>query len=394
MRIAMLTYSVKPRGGVVHALNLAESLQSLGHEVHVYALAKDKSAQFFRKLRVDATIYTYIPYSSDNRYSAEISNPESIVAYNVERMIEAYRKNIPHDYDVYHTQDCVGAVALHRMKKEGLCAPTVRTVHHIDIFNENRLKAFHEQSIHACDVRLVVSKYWQRYVSEHYGIKAEITYNGIDVERFGNAAKGRTVRKKLGIGSRPVILFVGGLEPRKGLEYLFFAMEHILKKYEDAVLVAVARSGLIDRGENKWFAQLAERLGISEHVRIFDFVPEEEIPSFYGMADIYAMPSRMEGWGIGLMEAMASGKPVIATRVGGIPELVRHRKNGLLIAPCDINALARGICSLLSSARMRNRLGSNGRAYVKRFTWKGTAEKCVRIYKNAVAEYGGLNGDA
>jgi glycosyltransferase-like protein len=373
----MLTYSIKPRGGVVHALNLAEALAKIGHDVRIFALAKEKNARFFRPVAIPCTIYDYAPDTAD------YPTPEKKAVANVERMIDKYIEKLPKNCDIYHTQDCVGAVALNRLRRQGMKAPTVRTIHHVDIFNEYKLEKFQKESIDDCDVKLVVSKYWRGWLKENYGITAEITYNGINAERFSRA-NGDTIRKKLGLRNSQVILFIGGLEPRKGLEYLIFAMEQVIKRHPNAKLVAIARGGLVERGESAWFRMLIGRLRLKEQVKLIEFIEEEEVPQYYAAADVYVMPSRMEGWGIGLMEAMAAGKPVIATRAGGIPELVAHGKNGLLVEPGDISALAEALCQLLDSRKLRKKLGKNGIETVKKYSWEKTAKKTLGVYNNAL----------
>ena len=378
MKIAMLTYSIKPRGGVVHALNLAEAISGQGHEVHLFALAKEKGAKFFRPVSVPYSIFDFIPDNGDH------PTPESKAVANVERMIAKYVEKLPRGFDVYHTQDCVGAVALNRLKKQGLNAPTVRTIHHIDIFNEYRLQKFQEESINDCDVKLVVSKYWQDHLRKNHGISTEITYNGVHPERFENAGGG-TIRKKYGVTGKSAVLFIGGLEPRKGLEYLIMAMEQVIKKHSDTVLLAVARGGLVERGERGWFKMLVERLRLENHVKIIDYIDERDVPKYYAACDVYAMPSRMEGWGIGIMEAMSAGKPVVATRAGGIPELVSSGKNGILVEPGNVSALASAISKLLASQALRNRLGAAGRKTVRRYSWEETARKTINVYEEAIA---------
>jgi len=377
MKIALMTYSTKPRGGVVHALNLAEALKLHGEDVKIFALSKEKNASFYKKISVPYYIFKY-----SYKY-CKYDTPEQKTVANVKRMIDKYVEKLPRDFDIYHTQDCVGAVALNRLKKEGLKAPTIRTIHHVDIFNEYRLQKFQEESINTCDIKLVVSKYWKKYLQEKYSVYSDIIYNGIDSARFENIDN-TIIRNRFKFGNLPVILFIGGLEPRKGLEYLILAMEQILKKYNNAILIAVAHAGLIERNENDWFKMLIERLHIQNQVKLIDYVNEDEIPKYYAAADVYVMPSRMEGWGIGLMEAMASQKPVVATKSGGITELVRNKKDGILIEPSNVNAIASAVCRLLESKKLRIKYGKCGKERIKKFTWEITARKVLKIYRKVL----------
>jgi glycosyltransferase involved in cell wall biosynthesis len=130
---------------------------------------------------------------------------------------------------------------------------------------------------------------------------------------------------------------------------------------------------------------LVERLRLENHVKIIDYIDERDVPKYYAACDVYAMPSRMEGWGIGIMEAMSAGKPVVATRAGGIPELVSSGKNGILVEPGNVSALASAISKLLASQALRNRLGAAGRKTVRRYSWEETARKTINVYEEAIA---------
>lgn len=370
MRLAMLTYSTKPRGGVVHASNLAEALARLGVEVEIFSLSKEDKPRFYRPLSVPCTIFRYRPR-------------EGIVA-NVKGMIETYVKNLPTDFDIYHTQDCIGAVALSRLKKSGkIGAPTFRTVHHVDIFDEYRLKEFQESSIHDCDYKLVVSKYWQRHLLGNYGISSYIIHNGVDVKRFN--VSGNKIREQYRIKG-PLVLFVGGLEPRKGLEYLIFAMEKVLREFPAVKLIAIGKRGLKQIDHESLFRLLVERLGLSKSTILLEEVDEKILPRYYAACDIYVLPSRMEGWGIGLMEAMASGKPVIGTKAGGVPELVKDSVNGILVEPGDIDGLAEAILRLLKDKKLRKRLGAAGLTTARQYKWSDSAKKAKMLYEMALRD--------
>lgn len=203
LKVAMLTYSTRPRGGVVHALKLAERLKGLGADVTLYSLAKSDDPEaargYFRKVSAPYRIFSYD------------WSPELVT--RLERMIEAYSASLPRDCDVYHAQDCVGGTALARMKEKGaISAPVFRTIHHVDDFAEPRLFEFEKRAVGRADHRFVVSQYWKDAIRREYGFDSIVTYNGLDEEDFS----GLPLRKS----RAPTVLFVGGLEPRKGLGFL------------------------------------------------------------------------------------------------------------------------------------------------------------------------------
>jgi len=369
MKAAMLTYSTKPRGGVVHALKLAERLHEMGVDVRLYSLARsdDKPAVrgYFRSVSVPFEIFSYDWH------------PELIT--RLERMIEAYASHLPKDLDIYHAQDCVGGTALARMKSEKkISAPVFRTIHHVDDFAEPRLFEFEQRAVALTDRRFVVSRYWQKELKERYGLDSLISYNGIDLSDFEKLPKKKS--------TVPTILFIGGLEPRKGLEYLVQAMEHVVGEIPSARLIAVAKSGFRGTDEVAWFKVLADRLGIADHIEFHESVDSNKLLELYSDCDLLVLPSKTEGWGLALMEAMACAKPVIASRVGGVPELVRDGIDGLLLDAGDVKAIGAAITRLLNDQGLRTRMGKAGALRVKEFSWDSTAKTVLRAYESALKQ--------
>lgn len=367
--MAMLTYSTRPRGGVVHALKLAERLRALGIDITVYSLARmddsPSSAGYFRSVSVPYEIFQYEWH------------PDLIT--RLERMIESYSANLPKDMDIYHAQDCVGGTALAHMRAKGeVSAPIFRTIHHVDDFAEPRLFEFEKRAVAHADYRFVVSRYWQRVLMDEYGYDSIISYNGIDVSDFSSLPKRKAVA--------PTILFVGGLEPRKGLEYLVHALEHVVDELPDARLIAVAKTGFRGTDEVGWFKALSERLGIAEHIEFRESVSQEKLLEYYSECDVLVLPSKTEGWGLALMEAMVCGKPVVASRVGGIPELVRDRVDGILVDAGDVRGLANAIVQLLRDPGLRAKMGSAGANRAQEFSWDSTARVVLDAYEKALVK--------
>ena len=367
MKVAMLTYSTRPRGGVVHALKLAERLRRLGVDITLYSLARKDdprgNAGFFREVTVPYRIFSY-------EWSPELIE-------RLERMIAAYSSGLPTDADIYHAQDCVGGTALSRMKSDGVIgAPVFRTIHHVDDFAEPRLFEFEKKAVAHADHRFVVSEYWRNALRKDYGYESTVTYNGLDLEDFSRLPE----RKE----ALPTVLFVGGLEPRKGLEYLIHAMEFVIDSVPTARLIAIGKTGFRGTDEWKWFSNLADRLGIKDHIEFHESVDQETLLKFYSECDLLVLPSKTEGWGLSLMEAMACGKPVVASRAGGIPELVRDGTDGVLVRPGDVRGFADAIVKLLGDPKLRESMGIKGRQRVGEFSWDETARVALREYEKAL----------
>lgn len=364
----MLTYSTRPRGGVVHALKLSERLRGLGVDVTVHSLARSDDEEglkgFFREVDVPYQIHPYEWH------------PDLMV--RLEHMIESYAENLPSDVDLFHSQDCVGGTALARLRTtRNLTIPSFRTVHHIDDFAEPRLFEFEKRAVALADHRFVVSAYWKEALMRDHGLEAQVSYNGIDVEEFSDLPP----RSR----ASPGVLFVGGLEPRKGLEHLILAMGEVRNAVADVRLDVVAKAGFRGVDSLEWFEVLAERAGIAGSAEFLSSVGADKLLSLYADCDVLALPSRNEGWGLSLMEAMACGKPVVATRVGGIPELVRDGVEGILVEPGDTRGLAMAIRRLLENPDERARMGASGLERARSFSWDATAKKVLEKYREVLS---------
>lgn len=366
--VAMLTYSTRARGGVAHALKLSERLMDAGVDIVLYSLARDDELgqdAFYRETSVPTRISRYT-WDED-------------VMTRLERMITAYVEGVRRDHDVYHAQDCVGGSALARMKDIGVIdAPVFRTVHHVDDFAEPRLFEFEKRAVGLADHRFVVSEYWRAALQRDFGLDSIVAYNGIDLSDFSDLPQRSS--------SAPTVLFVGGLEPRKGLELLMLAAPAILRAVPDTRFEVVAKTGFrgVDRVE--WFETLAERVGVRGSVEFHDSISQEALLQLYSDADVVVLPSRNEGWGLSLMEAMACSKPVVATRVGGIPEMVRDGTDGLLAEREDVLGLGRHIVRILLDHALAARLGASGRQRVARYSWRDTAARTLEAYREALQQ--------
>jgi len=351
----------------VHALKLAEHLKAPGIDVTLYSLARSDDPNSLKKYFRDVSVpFEIFPYD----WSPDLMT-------RLERMIGSYSDNLPRDSDIYHAQDCVGGTSLASMKAKGLIsAPIFRTIHHIDDFAEPRLFEFEERAVAHADHRFVVSNYWKDALARDYKYESIVTYNGIDASDFSTT---RAREAKIS-----TILFVGGLEPRKGLEQLIHAMAHVVGKMPDARLISVAKTGFRGTDEQRWFRDLADRLGISGNIEFHESVSQEILLGFYADCSLVVLPSKTEGWGLSLMEGMACGKPVVASRVGGIPELVRDGVDGILVDAGDVKALSRAIIMLLDDPVLRKRMGDAGKERVKEFSWDSTARVVLEEYRKAL----------
>jgi glycosyltransferase involved in cell wall biosynthesis len=362
MKVAMLTYSLKPRGGVVHALSLAEAIQRKGIEIELFALRREDQAEqypgFFRKTSVPFRIF-------DFKWHEDIRE-------RLESMSSAYIENLPLDFDIYHAQDCVCDTALQRLSSSNrLSAPIVRTIHHVEGFADKFLDRCEQEAIRGNTWKITVSNYWHDELLRRFGIESTVIHNGIDTGRYPFNASER----------EPFVLFVGGMEARKGLEFAIETIEILHRRGSDLKLIAVARPGFRGVESKAWFDHLVERCGLTGKVEILETVSDEKMVELYTRASVFLLTSRMEGWGLSIMEAMASGCPVVASSVGGVTELIENEKTGILVEPGDVKGYADAIARLLRNDSLRRSITERARKKLDRYSWDKAAEKTIRLYE-------------
>jgi glycosyltransferase involved in cell wall biosynthesis len=173
--------------------------------------------------------------------------------------------------------------------------------------------------------------------------------NGIELERFKPDNDGRYLRDRYRIPDRPVLLFVGRLDPEKRVDVILRALPLILRQCD--VHVVLAGTGTL----RAKLERLARKLGVASHVTFTGFVPDEDLPSLYRIASVFVMAGNAELQSIATMEAMASGLPIVAVDAQALPELVHHGENGLLCPEDRCDRLAVGAASLLRDEQLRRR---------------------------------------
>ena len=235
--------------------------------------------------------------------------------------------------------------------------------------------------VRRADLVFALSQYSRKNIATAYGVsplKIEVMYGGVDPAFFSSGPPTS--------GPVPTLLFVGRLDGpgrQKGLDTLLAALPLVLASHP--VRLQVVGAG---PGEGR-FREMAARLRVGDHVTFHGFVRQAVLPPYYRDADLVVLPSRRESFGLVLAEAMASGRPVIASSVGAIQEVVEDGSTGLLIPPDDPKACADAIVSLLEDrARMRE-MGRKGQERARDcFTWDKVAERVSAGYHRLLAGSG------
>lgn len=197
--------------------------------------------------------------------------------------------------------------------------------------------------------------------------------NGVDVARFADAEE---LRELTDVGAER-LLFVGRLEPRKGLEQLIHAFIHLKAQRPTVRLLVVGDGPERSRCQNLLPSTLRS------DVLFLGQVPPEDLPRFYASADVFVSPALGgESFGIVLLEAMASGLPVVASAIPGYRSVVRDGIEGRLVPPGDARALASALGSVLENAALRQAMAEEGRRTVSRYDWAVVAERTREIYRS------------
>ena len=303
--------------------------------------------------------------------------------------------------DVYEAHTVSGYGFLRSIIKRRIKKPFIQTVHGVlaDEYLQSlrkgfptfrakianifmwRLSKIEEESATKATLIVTVSKYSSTKIARFYNVdrkKMRIVPNGVDTNRFKPSRSGEAIKRQIGLDGKLCVLFVGRLIPRKGLPFLIEAANHVVKEFSQTVFVVVGKGPL-----KNYLTAYLEKLGLSSNFVFLGDVKENVLPALYNCADVFALPSVQEGQGIALLEAQATGKPVVAFDVGGVHEAVLDRETGLLLKP-DSCELAKAITKLLADEQWRDKMGRKGREFVsKNFSWDACAQKMLQVYYEA-----------
>lgn len=196
--------------------------------------------------------------------------------------------------------------------------------------------------------------------------------NGVSVDKISKVIPSMVIEK-------PSILYLGELRPEKGVDLLLRAIPKIIENYPD-ILLYIAGSGILE----SQLKYLTKELDIEKNVVFLGHVSEEKY-SYYKAVDLYVLPSRWDNQPITILEAMACGKAIVASNVGGIPDMVDHGVTGLLFEPDNIDDLANKITYLLQSESVIGNMGQAGRLKVKDYSWDEIAKKTLCCYSKIIS---------
>jgi glycosyltransferase-like protein len=376
LRIAILAHSTIPRGGVVHALELGAALARMGHEAAVHA--PDPGGKGFFRRPLCRTVC--VPATPAGHAVADM------VEVRVADYLRFFERASHREFDVFHAQDGISGNALATLKQNGLIGPFARTVHHLDQFHDPKLQALQDRAITAADRLFVVSRLWRDRLARGYGRDATVVGNGVDTERFSNRAhpQDAALRERLALRNGPVVLSVGGVEERKNTHRILQAFQIVRQAWPTARLIIAGGSSLLDH--SAYQSQFAELLRASRFpakaVLRTGSIPDADMPSLYRIADVLVFPSLQEGFGLVVLEAMASGVPVVTSH---LPPFTEYLGEDAVFwcDPCDIASITAAMLRALDPRRRWPKI-IRGLDVARRHDWIKAAQPHLPDYLSLI----------
>ncbi len=371
MRIGIVTQAYFPiHGGVTeHVHHTALELEKLGHKVTIITAnfnKKDKHYDHPRVCRVG--------------FDVTIPSNRAFVNVTVGTRIVSQLKKIKKEknFDIIHIHQPTDPV-LPILANRVFDCPKVGTFHTymdkclaLDLFSKP-IKKY----IDMLDGRIAVSPAAKEFILRYFPGEYRIIPNGVDTDRFNPRVK--PIKKfKDGYNN---LLFVGRLDPRKGLRYLLQAMPTVLAAVPKTRLIVVGGGALQEYYKNYIKREIRDRI-------IFTgFVTAEELPQYYRTADVYVSPATGgESFGIVLIEAMATGTPVLASDIQGYSAVVKNGADGILVPKEYPMKIAEKLIELIGNKSLRQRLSKKGRATAMQYSWPRITAQIEKFYKEVLAK--------
>jgi phosphatidylinositol alpha-mannosyltransferase len=225
--------------------------------------------------------------------------------------------------------------------------------------------------------RIAISRRARQAAEPYVSGEFRIIPCGIDLGRFHPGVAPSPERKP----GQPRILFLGRLDARKGIEVLLRAVPELLRSVPDCRLTVAGRGPMEQAAR-----QFADRLGIAASVDFLGAVPQEDMPRLYAGCDVYCAPGLGgETLGIVLLEAMASGAPVVASRIPGYDETIRDGVDGVLVPPSEPEALSSALIRVLLDESRRKQLAAGGLNRAREYAWPKVAQRTLDFYRELLS---------
>jgi glycosyltransferase involved in cell wall biosynthesis len=248
------------------------------------------------------------------------------------------------------------------------------------------LRIFEEGMLHRARKIIAVSNFTKWELTNYYKIpesKIKVIHNGVDINKFKPAEDKRKVKAELGFNPDDIaIVSVGRLYARKGLFTLIQSMPAVIKRFPNAKFII---SGKGQSDEMKKLIAHAEKIGVKNNIIFTGYYPDKKLPKLYQAADVFAFSTFYEHHPFAVLEALATGLPVVTTTVGGIPETIESGKNGFLVEPFNETQFADRILYLLEHPAFAAEMGALARkTVVEQLDWRIVVKEAMKVYEEAL----------
>lgn len=403
MRIAMLTSLFLPSiGGVeAHIYHISQELQARGHHVIILHTTLSEHATAIKKEQLDGlTVYRIVVHAQMHSLLSCMKSMSYVhgflrkarPVFHTRTLARIVRKIcVQENIDIIHQHDFLSnifttkqlshqwPIVLTNHTGEYLLMMRHATSRQVLAFFLRHLSYMIGPSAELCDVSFMKHPIPVQYIA-----------NGVDPSRFRVVSKEEQadLRRRYSLPeNHRILLCARRWAPTKGVIYLVQAIPHVLEDFPEAFFVI---SGNDYPGYPEYVSEILSF--IREHhlehaIRLIGDIPHQQMEQYDQMADIVVLPSLLEATSLSGLEAMSCGKPLVATNVGGIPEIVADGENGLLVPPRDPRALSDAIITLLKDAKQAYKMGQRGRERVEQeFSWKICGRKVEDIYRTVLAK--------
>ena len=358
-----------PSGVVNHIAYLAHNFTQAGHRVKIIAPCPTRGTRYFEEEVTPVGKPLPVPYAGS---IARIPVSPWLPA-QIGEILAKEEFDILHLHEPFAPMVCLSALLKSNSINVGIFPPC-----HSKPRTYWLGKFIFRRWLSKLNGKIAVSKPALEYVNRHLPGDYRIIPNGIDTElfRFDGPA-----RKEFADG-KVNILFVGRLERRKGLGYLLNACAKVKRSFPNFRVIVVGPGTVL----RLRYEKLVENMSLTNHVVFTGFVPSAELPSYYRSADIFCAPATGgESFGIVLLEAMACGKPVVATSIQGYASVLAHGDEGLLVPPKNVESLAQALLSLLHDKSLRLQMGDKGKIKADKYSWPNIARQVTDYYNSLLS---------
>jgi D-inositol-3-phosphate glycosyltransferase len=406
VRIAMLSYHTSPlaplggkhSGGMnVYVRSLSAELARLGHQVDVFTrageFAVERMAAGARLISLPAGPARELPIGELSRYIPEFA--DQAIKFASQESI---------NYDLIHAHYWMSGLAGMHLK-QAWSVPMVLMFHTLGLV-KNRIAALgalesdarirgERQAMAAADQVVAATpaeRYDLQWLYELRSERVSVIPPGVDLQLFHPMPKAEA-RAALGLPiDEHLLLYVGRIEALKGIDTLIHAVARLKKENPVSDFKALIIGGDVEEslegagGEMARLRVLVGQLGLNDAISFLGSRRQQQLPIYYGAADVLVMPSYSESFGMVALEAMACGRPVVASHVGGLAYLVQDGQTGFHVQEGNAQQMAARLAELLSDAKRLEAMGQAARREAEKYSWEKTAKEIVGVYEKLLTD--------